>query len=62
MANIMDFCEFLAEEGRLAQEYTELSKKIKSKEGRVQVKKLAELSVEKMKILHTIVKNAPWNI
>ncbi len=62
MTNLMDFCELLAEEGRLAQEYTVMSKKIKSKEGRMQAKKLAELSIEKMKILHSIVKNAPWNI
>ncbi len=62
MANLMDYCELLAEEGRLAQEYLELAEKTENKKAKTDLRKLAKLSTDKMKILHAIVKDAPWNL
>ena len=58
----MDYCELLAEEGRLAQEYLEMADTTENKKAKSDLKKLAKLSTDKMKILHAIVKNAPWNV
>lgn len=62
MANLMDFCELLAEEGRLAQEYLKIAAESNNKKAKTDLKKLAKLSTDKMKILHAIVKDAPWNL
>lgn len=62
MANLMDFCEALAMEGRLAQQYVEFLDETENKQARQDVKKLISLSTQKMKILHGLVKNAPWNL
>ena len=62
MATLMDYCELLAEEGRLAQEYLEMADKTENKKTKSDLKKLAKLSTDKMRILHAIVKTAPWNI
>lgn len=61
MANLMDYCELLATEGRLAQEYADLAKKSNNSKAKKELKTLAQLSSQKMKILHAIIKNAPWN-
>lgn len=62
MANLMDFCETLAMEGRLAQQYVEFLDETENKQARQDVKKLISLSTQKMKILHGLVKDAPWNL
>jgi|GEM_PF-6466227 len=62
MPNLMDFCEALALEGRLAQNYDEFLEETENKQAQRNLKKLITLSAEKMKILHSIVKDAPWNL
>ena len=62
MANLMDFCEALAMEGRLAQQYVEFLDEAENKQAKRDIKKLVALSTQKMKILHGIVKDAPWNL
>lgn len=62
MANLMDFCEALAMEGRLAQQYVEFLDETENKKAKQDLKKLVALSTQKMKILHAIIKEAPWNL
>lgn len=62
MANIMDLCESLAQEGRLAQKYTNYKKETKDKKGKERIDKLVELSKKKMAILHELIKEGRWNL
>ena len=60
MANLIDLSETLAKEGRLAQDYIKFRKEAKNKEFKKSLKELEKLSVEKMKIIHKIIKNQNW--
>ena len=60
MTNIMDLCESLAKEGRLAQDYVQFDKKARNEDFKKELKELKKLSVEKMRILHKIIKEGPW--
>ncbi|MBU0531276.1 hypothetical protein KJ910_02160 [Patescibacteria group bacterium] len=62
MPNIMDLSEALALEGRLAQEYEDLGKQVKSKSGKKDMNKLSDLSKEKMSILLELIKKGKWNV
>lgn len=62
MANIMDLSESLAQEGRLAQKYTQYKKDTKDKKGKEKLVELVELSKKKMAILHGLVKYGNWNL
>ena len=62
MPNIMDLSEALALEGRMAQEYQELGKQVKSKLGKREMKELADLSKKKMAILLDLIKKGSWNV
>ncbi|MDO8490222.1 MAG: hypothetical protein Q7S47_02280 [bacterium] len=61
MANVMDFCELLAQEGRAAQLLQQFQNEASSKEGKKKIQNLRKLSVQKMRVLHEIIKDAPWN-
>ena len=60
MANLMDISEALAKEGRLAQEYERLKEEAVNEEFKLQLEELGKLSVEKMRILHKIIKEGSW--
>lgn len=60
MANLMDFCECLAKEGRLAQDYVKFIDESKNEESIKRLKQLEKLSIEQMKILHGIIVDYPW--
>ncbi len=56
----MDLSESLAKEGRLAQDYVKFGKEAKNESFKKSLKELEKLSVEKMRILHKIIKEGPW--
>lgn len=60
MANLMDLSEALALEGRLAQKYVKYQEEAKNEEFKNDLVSLEKLSVEKMRILHKLIKNSPW--
>lgn len=60
MANLMDFCECLATEGRLAQNYVKYIDESKNEDSIKRLKQLEKLSLEQMKILHGIIVDYPW--
>lgn len=60
MANLMDLGESFAKEGHLAQNYVRFSKEAKNEDFKKLLKELEKLSVEKMRILHKIIKEGPW--
>jgi hypothetical protein len=62
MPNIMDLSEALALEGRMAQEYLDLGKQVKSKSGKKEMKTLVDLSKKKMAILLDLIKKGNWNV
>lgn len=60
MANIMDLSESLAKEGHLAQDYVRFRKEATNEGFKKALKELEKLSVEKMRILHKVIKEGPW--
>ena len=60
MANLMDICEALAQEGKLAQKYAGFQKEIKDKNGKARMEQLIELSKKQMDILLQIIKEGNW--
>lgn len=61
MASLMRFCQLLAEEGYQAQEYVEMLEQATNVKAKKDLKKIISLSKQKMRILHGIIKGAPWN-
>ncbi|MCR4329682.1 MAG: hypothetical protein NUV65_04025 [Candidatus Roizmanbacteria bacterium] len=60
MASIMDISESLAKEGRLAQDYVKFRNEAVNIDFKNDLKRLEKLTVEKMRILHKIIKEGPW--
>lgn len=56
----MDLSEALAKEGRLAASYVKYRKEAANEGFKMDLKELEKLSVEKMRILHKIIKEGPW--
>lgn len=56
----MDLSEALAKEGRLAQDYVKFGKEAKNEGFKKALRDLEKLSVEKMRILHKVIKEGPW--
>ena len=60
MANLMDICEALSQEGKLSQKYAGFQKEIKDKSGKARMEQLIELSKKQMDILLQIIKEGNW--
>ena len=60
MPNLMDMCESLVQEGRLAQNYVKFQKTVKDKNGKAKFEELLKLSKKQMEILLNIIKEGKW--